>query len=426
MMKKYSSKKAENQWVGAFSHSLPFIKASLLFLVALPCAHANDLHENLSDALANGKVNLDARYRYEFVDQDSKREASASTIRTRVGFETGELYGVYAKIEGENISYIGGERFNNTLNGKTSFATVEDPDTTEINQLLLGINSLPDTQIKFGRQVLAMGSGHFIGSQDWRQNQTTYDALSVSNESIKDTIISYSYIANQHNYLGDDSVNGEIDLRTHALDVTYQGFAFSDITPYAYFIEDKDTPANSNRMVGVFLAGENKINDDFTFTHNAEYAVQSDYENNPNNVDLAYYHIEPGIKWKTLTLTLGYESLEGDGTTGFITILGDNHNFNGWVDKFNTIPADGLEDRFITLSYKVKGLHDYVDGTKLFAGYHQFDSENTNVELGDEWNFKISKTFAEHYTPSIYYEAYNKDTFSKDTQKIIGQIEVKF
>lgn len=387
---------------------------------------ANDLADDLANAFKNGKVNLDARYRYEFVDQDTKREASASTLRTRLGFTTGEVQGVYAKLEAENVSYIGGERFNNTLNGKTSFAEVEDPDTTEINQAFIGVNTIPDTELKLGRQVLRMGSGHFIGSQDWRQNQTTYDALYASNNSLADTKIAYSFITNQHNYLGDDSTSGEIDLRAHAVDVTYSGFSFTNITPYAYFIEDRDTATNSNKIWGIFLNGSTRITDDIAFGHYLEYAAQSDYENNTNSFDLSYYHIEPSITWKTLTVSVGYESLQGDGTTGFITILGDNHEFNGWVDKFNVTPADGLEDTFISLAYKVKGVNEYVDGIKLLAAYHDFDSENTGVALGEEWDFKISKTFAEHYTPSIYYEAYNKDSFSKDTQKIIAQLEVKF
>lgn len=42
--------------------------------------------ENLRDTVENGKVSLDVRYRFEFVDQDGvDRSAKASTLRLRLG-----------------------------------------------------------------------------------------------------------------------------------------------------------------------------------------------------------------------------------------------------------------------------------------------------------------------------------------------------
>ena len=50
-------------------------------------AHAE---ETIGEALTNGKVAVDIRYRYETVDEDTFNEdAKASTIRFRLGYRTG-------------------------------------------------------------------------------------------------------------------------------------------------------------------------------------------------------------------------------------------------------------------------------------------------------------------------------------------------
>ena len=384
-----------------------------------------EVANSVEEALTQGDVILDARYRYEFVDQDTKREAKASTLRTRLGYKTKPFHGVYGLIEGENITVVGSERYYDTLNGMSSYAKVADPATTEINRALIGITAVPNTEIKLGRQRVNMGSKRFIGSSNWRQNETTYDAYTLTNTSVPNTMLAYGFITNENNNLGDDASSGDINSAAHVVDVRYEGFKFSSITPYAYFIKVDDMPSLSNQTIGLYLKGKNKIAKDTYFLHDVEYAKQTDYDNNAGDFDLSYYRIEPGIKWKNIAFKVGYEVLEGDGTTGIITAFASNHNRNGWVDKFSSIPADGLEDMYAAIEYKIKDVHEYIDGTKIIAKYHQFEAENTSAEYGTEWDFKVSKPISDMYTASIYYETYNKDTFSKDTQKIIMQFEVK-
>lgn len=364
---------------------------------------------------------LDARYRYEFVDQDGKREAKASTLRTRFGFETAEFHGISLLIEGENVGVIGNERYYTGANNMSSFAKVEDPDVTELNRLQLSLNVIPDTEVVVGRQLIDMGSERFIGSQDWRQNQTTYDGVTVANNSLPDTELRYAYISKQHNYLGHES-GGNVQVKTHAVDVEYSGLSFTNITPYAYFIEDEDVATRSNVTAGLYLDGKNKLTDSLYLLHDLEYANQSDYENNTNNVDLDYYRVSAGLKWKGFGFKAGYDVSEGDGTTGLITHLADNHEFNGWEDKFSTIPADGLEDRFFELSYKVKCPEAWLSGLKFVTQYHDFEAERTGANYGNEWDFKLKKSITDHVNASLYYETYDADTFSKDTDKVIFQL----
>ena len=395
-------------------------------VVVKPTDKFEEYSQGLAKVLKEAKPHIDVRYRYEFVSQDTKKEAKASSLSTKFGIETGKFKGLYAFLEGENISYLGAEAFNNTLNGKTKYATVPDPDTTEINQAFLGITTIPNTLLKVGRQTVDMGSRRFIGSQDWRQNETTYDAVVVQNSSLEDFIFSFSHIINQNNEFGDDSAQGDVDLNANAGELQYNGFKYSSITPYLYFIEDKDTQTNSNSTIGIILNGKNKIAKDTYIIHSVEYANQKDFASNSNNFNLDYYRLSAGVKWKGLTISGGREVLDGDGTTGLITILGANHGFNGWEDKFSTTPANGLEDTYVTLEYKFKDISKYINGIKMAAQYHSFKAENTGVKYGEEFDLKFSKQFFENYLFTVYYETYNADTFSKDTDKIIGELKFKF
>jgi hypothetical protein len=394
--------------------------------VTKPKDKLKDYSSGLVKMLKEAEPHIDIRYRYEFVNQETKKEAKASTISTKLGIKTGKYEGFYAYIEGENVGYIGSERFNNTINGKTKYATVPDPDATEINQAYIGITTVPNTLLKVGRQTVDMGSGRFIGSQNWRQNETTYDAVVLQNASLDDTIFSYSHIIKQHNEFGDDSPNGNEGVNVNAVEVNYTGFEYSSITLYAYFIEDDDVNTNSNKVLGVIFNGENKIYDSSYFLHSIEYGKQTDYANNSNNFDLDYFRFSAGIKWGNIALTGGREILDGDGTTGMITLLGENHGYNGWEDKFSTIPVNGLEDTYVTLEYKIKGINKYIDGIKMGAQYHNFKAQNGGAKYGEEFDLKFSQQFFEDYVFTVFYETYNADTFSKDTDKVIGELTYRF
>ena len=95
------------------------IGASALFAGSLAtgtaAAHAiDDALFPLTDSLMQGKVSLDVRYRFEQVDQDRPAsildEASAQTVRTRLGWRTGLFHGFFAYGEAENVSVVGMRR----------------------------------------------------------------------------------------------------------------------------------------------------------------------------------------------------------------------------------------------------------------------------------------------------------------------------
>src|SRR4051794_12206034 len=91
--------------------------------------------DDVDDLLVDGEFTFDVRARYEHVDQDNFTEdASAPTIRARVGFVTGKVAKFQGLIEGEGIVHLS-ERFNDTVNGETGFPKVVDPAGLELNRL---------------------------------------------------------------------------------------------------------------------------------------------------------------------------------------------------------------------------------------------------------------------------------------------------
>lgn len=93
--------------------------------------------------LTTGKAHLEFRYRLESVDQDPfSRDATASTLRSRLNYQTGELRGFSALVEADNVTVIGDDdAYNSTVNGVTTRPVIADPGYTEVNQAYLQYKS---------------------------------------------------------------------------------------------------------------------------------------------------------------------------------------------------------------------------------------------------------------------------------------------
>ena len=74
-----------------------------------------------SDQMLAGKPIFEVRARYETVDQANLRErANAYTVRTRLGWETGDFHGLKGLIEFEDVRQIGPEHYAVNVPGATT------------------------------------------------------------------------------------------------------------------------------------------------------------------------------------------------------------------------------------------------------------------------------------------------------------------
>ena len=155
-------------------------RALLIAAVSLTVSPTASLADGLNALIDGGKPALDIRYRYEAVDQAGRvKDADANTMRIRAGFETGRinlggLEGIGGAFDVEWIEHIGGQAFNDTINGKTTYPVVADPDDFAVNQLYLSaVDTIPGTKVKIGRQRMIWDNARFIGNVGFRQNEQT-------------------------------------------------------------------------------------------------------------------------------------------------------------------------------------------------------------------------------------------------------------
>ena len=406
---------------------LTWLAASIGALIAAPVTTVQ-AEDAFFEALSSGKVSFSARARYETVDQDGKKDADAFTIRTTLGYKTGQFHGFSAFAEVEDISDLGEDDYNDTIHGKTEYAVIADPENTEVNQAYLQYNGF-DTEFKLGRQELTYRKApfhRFIGNVLWRQNHQSFDAFSLTNTSFENTKISYAYINKQNTIFGDDKNEGEfikdgqIDMDTHLINIQYSGLSFGKLEGYGYFIDYDDKPTASSQTLGVRFSGGLPVSGDFKLIYTAEIANQNDYKDGTMD-DQNYYLAELGGKYKGWLAKASYEMQEGDGTDSFKTPLGTNHAFQGWADKFLSTPPEGLEDIYFTVVGNILG-------AKLVAVYHDFETDKGGLDAGNEFDILAQKTFKEHYTVGVKYADYNADSEfgGADTEKFWLYGQVKF
>lgn len=405
----------------------------LLLSTAILCCFGGVTQAQAQDALKKALVDdsshyIHFRYRLENVDQDGfANDATASTLRSTLGYKTGDISGFSGTLEFQNITQLGGDNYNDTINGKTTHPTIADPETTAVNQAFLTYEGFPDTSVSVGRKAFNFDNMRFVNQNNWRQHHQTFDSVSIENHSIDDTALNYVYVANVNRSNGDDHPLGDIDSNLHLLNAKYSGWEYGSVTGYGYFLDFDNTTfsGNSSKTYGLRFTGKAPINENLNALYTAEYAMQSDHGSNTASYDADYHLAELGVGGSNWGAKLGYEVLEGDGTNRFTTPLGTGHGFHGWADRFVSVPTTGIEDKHIKLHYKVVS-DNLLNGTKFDARYHDFDAEQGGADHGSEVDLKISKSFWDHYSASIIYADYDADSFSTDTQKAFLILGAKF
>lgn len=368
-------------------------------------AHADVLQQAFSD----GKAFVDARYRYETVDDSVNQDASASTLRTRLGFTTSDQFDLSAHIDFEHVTRIGDADFNSTKNGQTQYANVVDPSTEELNQAYLKYNFGGTIAAIAGRQRIILDNARFVGNVGWRQNEQTFDALRISSKPVKDMAIELANLQQINTITG-----SSVEVNTNIVNFGYDAFPGGKLSAYAYLIEFDTTPANSTSTYGLRYKG---AADKLLYT--LEYATQSDYGDNPGNLSADYLFGELGYKiGDSSSVFIAKETLGSDnGTAAFQTPLATKHAFNGWADKFLSTPASGLEDTYIKAVTS-------LGGVKLIAVYHDFSADYGSADYGTELDLVAVKKLNKTTKAMLKFADYDADTFSADTQKVWLSFEV--
>ena len=73
---------------------------------------AEESSDDIPAIVEHGEVNIDFRYRYEFVDQDGfSEDADASTLRSRLSLKSGLFYNTQFFVEVEDVREVFSNNF---------------------------------------------------------------------------------------------------------------------------------------------------------------------------------------------------------------------------------------------------------------------------------------------------------------------------
>lgn len=371
------------------------------------------------DALKGGTLSLNLRARWEHADQDGLDASDALTLRTRLGYTTAPVQGFTLSAEFEDITPLDGDDYNQAgLNPSAADRTViADPETTEVNQAWLSY-TLDKTLVKLGRQRLVLDNQRFVGDVGWRQNQQTFDAVSIQDKTLDQLTLTYAYLWQINRVFGREHPQGQWDSDSHAISASYAGLPFGTLAGYAYLLDFDNSPDNSSATFGASLAGTRDTGS-LTVSYRAEYATQGDYGSSVRNYRADYLLGELGAGTDAITGALGYEVLGTDNNFGFRMPLATLHAFNGWADLFLVTPNAGLRDLYM------KATATLPRGWTVTGFYHTFENDRGD-ELGDEIDLLVSWKINKQFTALAKAASFNSDSPLPDVSKFWMQVEFAF
>lgn len=398
----------------------------------------NLLGVKIPDAIANGKVNVNARLRYEQADQSSLPDQSyAPTIRTRVGYTTVPRYGFHAMVEGVNVSVIGPEHNYNAAgsNNQGARPVVADPPLTELNQAWVAYSYTNLLAAKAGQQVIDLDNQRFIGEAGWRQNEQTFQAATIGVSPVAHLNLYYGYVWNVNRVFGNvnnlPAANQNFDSSSHLINVSYDGWKYGRFTGYTYLLDLSNAADHNNSCAtyGGYFAGRAPIGEKAAVDYRAEYAFQTQYAESTLDYNGDYYNLESGLNVKPVAFGGGYEVLgsgansgAGGGRTGFRTPLATLHAFNGWDDVFLATPNNGLQDIYgyfqVTLPAEIP----------VRFVYHKYYADYGGGNYGQEYDVVASKNFAKYWTALVKCACYNgvDAPYNYTVNKFWAQLEFNF
>lgn len=342
---------------------------------------------------SGGDLIVDARLRYEHVEQDGLTDANAATFRLRLGYEQElfEHFKVLAELEGVGLI---DDDFADTVRTRPGQAIVLDPEAFEINRLQAQWTHGGLTAT-LGRQRIILNNARFVGNVGFRQNEQTFDALRLAYRANENASFNYIYIDRVRRILGDDSPNGEWEGQSHIGQADFKT-GFGDISAYALLLDLDNAAAQSNQTYGLRWTRSFAV-DPYRLTLAAEAATQSDYGNSPASFDLNYYAANVGVQRGEWRFGVGGEVLEGNGARGFATPLATLHAFQGWADVFLTTPADGVRDLNASVSWTDE-TPPFGRALTFTGRVHDFASDDGDTEFGSEVdllaNWRINQRWA--------------------------------
>jgi hypothetical protein len=368
----------------------------------------------LAEALGGGTAAVNLRYRFEFVDEETfELDAQASTLRTALSYGTRPFHGFRVFLQAENVANVGlGDSYDNrgvgdSGNGVIDRPVVADPPGTAMLQAYVEY-AAGGSAIQLGRQEINLDDQRHVGAVGFRQHHQTHDAVRFRNDRFGNLVVTYAFLDAAHGIFRDMH-----DTSSHLINAQYRFGGIGALTGYGYLLRyDHEADYGLSRnTVGAEFKGSRPVGD-VTLHYEVEYAHQSEAAANPAVVDADYAHLAVGVGLRGFTLRLGWERIDGSATTGqFQFVLGTNHAFNGWVDKFLRTPTNGLSDLMVRLDGPWGPLNWQLR-------YHDFSAVTGDRRYGNEFDFQAAYQTPWRQTFAVTGGFYAAESFAADTTKL--------
>lgn len=386
--------------------------------------------QSLEEALMGGKVHLNIRVRAEIADMErsgASKQSNAYTERLRLGYGSRSYNGWAFYVEMEDIRSADDDGYNAAgLNANPTRTVVADPEDTELNQAFVTYDwKDASTKIKAGRQRIILDDARFVGNVGWRQNEQTFDAITVKSALSEDMTLLYGFLWDVNGILGPDA-GADFDSESHLINLAYNGFDFGQVVLFGYHLDldgQATAGASSSDTFGIRVTGKGEVNDDLAIKYALSYAHQVD-AGDLGTVDYKadYYFAELSLVDEQMGHAgAGYEVLGSDGGKfGFQTPLATGHKFNGWADAFLTTPATGLQDFYV---FAGTNLPWGVSGNVI---YHWFWTEEGGGDLGEELDIILKKELSKNTTALAKFANFDGDGIGGPNRyKLWFQVEYK-
>lgn len=383
-------------------------RALLLASLALSeAAFADGINQIWQDS----SLKWNFRYRIEQVQPDGPLEdALASTLRSRLTVNTGKWalasnQSISALIEADHVAVIGGETYNNTVNGFSRYATIADPDGLDLNQAALLFKAGDSSQITLGRQRLNFGDQRFIGSVGWRQNEQTFDGIRLVQSFGSTVQLDLASLHNANRVFGPDGPNADLHGRFNLAQANWTVKPEHVLQGYVYDFDFDSLVARSSSTRGFDYKGAAQ-----GFKWQLALANQQDAHQAPANYNVGYHRIELSYPISQVTIKGIVERLGSDGKVAFQTPFATLHAFNGFADMFLTTPTNGLREQAVQLAFPVLK-------AKATLSWHHFNSDYADIHYGNEVDASLAYELNSQWQILGKVAFYQADKYQADTTK---------
>ena len=420
--------------------NIKFAYAAALSLVLVTSALAGDTDvievpktegptTPFSTFIKDSKPFVNGRLRYEWADVGDFEDGYVLSLRNYFGIETGKLAGFSFLAEGEHTwALTDADKYNPYPGVPSDRSLIADPDNFQLNRLQLAFDGF-DSHVVAGRQKIIIDDHRFVGNVGWRQNDQTFDAALIQNQSIEHLKLMYAYVDRVNRIFGEQAPSEGLtrfESESHLFHVEYDALDIGKIRAFTYLLDFGNESGLSRKWstntYGLEIQGAKELSSSkLNFTYLATAAYQENAGANPVNYGTGYYRLELGLKKEKLNGGVGTEFLTSDGgKAAFQTPLATGHKFNGFADAFLVTPDRGLRDYYLW----VGATGPLEINHKVIL--HYFTNDYGSDALGFETDYVAVKKINDHSSVLLKLAFLNGCGGQKDVSRASVQLDYAF